>query len=152
MMTTGASCIGEFVKENCILKVLNMWKNPIGDAGISQLMDGLCLNTTLTELNVENCGISAKGTTCNSCNTGGSGLPDTYTLTLGPHVYMSDKAQPHVLQITCFTSLKYWKLQHSTEVVHVVQLITHWCLVPECIYRYDLIHERGETFFVWWYF
>ena len=73
-------------------------------------------------------------------------MSDMYTLTLGPHECMSDKAQSHVLQITCFSSLKYWKLQHSTEVVHVVQLVTHWCLVPECIYRSDIIHERGETF------
>jgi len=37
--------------------------------------------------------------------------------------------------------LKYWKLQHSTEVVHVVQLVTHWCLVPECIglYRFGQV-------------
>ena len=145
MMTTGASCIGEFLKENCTLKVLYMYINHIGDVGISQLMMGLQSNTSLTKLSMQDCGISAKGTTCNSCNTGGSGLPDMYTLTLGPHVYMSDKAQPHVLQITCFTSLKYWKLQRSTEV-HVVQLITHWFLVPECIYRSNLIHERGETF------
>ena len=130
MMTTGASCIGKFLEENCTLKFLSMNHNPIGDAGVWQLMDRLCLNTTLTELRVMDCGLSAKGTTYNSCNTGGSGSPDMYTLTLGPHVYMSDKAQPYVLQITCFTSLKYWKLQHSTEVVHVVQLITHcsvWC-------------------------
>ena len=97
LITTGAMCIGELLKENCTLKVLYMNDNPVGDAGISQLMDRLCLNTTLTELSVENCEISAKGTTCNSCNTGGSGLPDMYTLTLGPHVYMSDKTQPHAM-------------------------------------------------------
>ena len=125
LITRGARCIGELLQENTVLEVLWMRENNIGDAGISQLMDGLCLNTTLTELMVQDCGISAKGTTCNSCNTGGSGLPDMYTLTLGPHVYMSDKTQPHVLQITCFTSLKYWELQHSTEVVHVVQSVTY---------------------------
>jgi len=120
--------------------------NLIGDVGLSQIMDGLKVNTSLTVLVVMQCGLSAKGTACNSCNTGGSGLPDMYTLTLGPHVYMSDKAQRYVLQITCFTSLKYWKLQHSTKVAHVVQLVTHWCLVPECVYRSDLVHEKGETF------
>ena len=102
-----------------------MSSNPISDDGISLIVEGLQCNKTLTELYVMECGLSAKGTTCNSCNTGGSGLPDMYTLTLGPHAYMSDKTQPHVLQITCFTSLKYWKLQHSTEVVHVVQSVTY---------------------------
>ncbi|XP_065888158.1 protein NLRC3-like isoform X3 [Dysidea avara] len=50
----GASCIGEFLKENCTLKYLNLRSNPVGDADISQLMDGLCLNTTLSELWVGN--------------------------------------------------------------------------------------------------
>ena len=131
-ITTGASCVGRFLK-NCNLQVLDMRGNHISDDGMSLLVEGLLCNKTLTRLDVVNCGLSVKGTICNSCYTGGSGLPDMYTLTVGPHVYMSDKAQPHVLQITCFTSLKYWKLQHSTEVVHVVQLVTHWCLVP--VYR-----------------
>jgi len=107
MMVTGAKDIGVFLKENYTLKVLNMRGNPISDAGISQIVDGMQVNTSLTELDVAECGLSAKGTRCNSCNTGGSGLPDMYTLALGPHVYMSDKVLPHVLQITCFTSLKY---------------------------------------------
>ena len=67
-------------------------------------MKGLHQNTLLKKLYVMDCGFSVEGITCNSCNTGGSGLPDMYTLTVGPHVYMSDKTQPHVLQITCFTS------------------------------------------------
>jgi len=122
MMTTGASYVGEYLKKNCTLEILRMGQDLIGDVGISQIVDGLKVNTSLTKLSVMKCGLSAKGTTCNSCITDGSGLPDMYTLTLGPHVYISDKAQPHVLQITCFTSLKYWKLQHSTEVVHEVQI------------------------------
>ena len=63
MMTSGAREIGEFLKENCILKVLNMDDNPIGDVGLSQIMDGLQVNTSLTELSVARCGLSAKGTT-----------------------------------------------------------------------------------------
>jgi len=92
---TGASYINEFLKENCTLKILNMGNNAISDVGISQIKDGLQLNTSLTELNVDECGLSAKGTLY------------LYKVTLGPQVYMSDKTQPHVLQITCFTSLKY---------------------------------------------
>ncbi|XP_065888166.1 protein NLRC3-like isoform X2 [Dysidea avara] len=57
----GASCIGKFLEENCTLKFLSMNHNPIGDAGVWQLMDRLCLNTTLTELRVMDCGLSAKG-------------------------------------------------------------------------------------------
>jgi len=105
MMVTGAKYIGAFLKENYTLKVLNMGDNPISDVGISQIADGMQTNTSLTELNVARCGLSAKGTTCNSCNTGESCLPDMYTLILGPHVYLSDKAQPNGLEITCFTSL-----------------------------------------------
>ena len=120
MTTAGASCIGEWLMHNDSLKELDMTENAIGDVGISQLMKGLHQNMSLKKLDVSECGFSVEGTTCNSSNTGGSGLPDMYTLTVGPHVYMSDKAQPHVLQITCFISLKHWKLLHSTEVVHVV--------------------------------
>jgi len=79
ILTTGASYVGECLKKNCTLKVLDMDSDDIGDVGISQIMDGLKVNTSLTQLSVENCGLSAKGTTCNSFNTGGSGLPDMYT-------------------------------------------------------------------------
>jgi len=111
-----------------------MSNNPINDDGISLIIEGLQCNKTITKLEVIKCGFSAKGATCNSCNTG---LPYLYILTLGPHVYMSDKAQ---LQITCFTSLKYWELQHSIEVVHVVQLVTHWCLLPR-LGQFSIFHS-----------
>jgi len=91
MMVTGAKYIGVFLKENYSLKVLYMGGNPISDVGISQIVDGIQANATLTELNVTEFGLSAKGTTCNSCNTGWSCLPYMYTLTLGPHLYMSEK-------------------------------------------------------------
>jgi len=42
--------------------VLNVGGNPIGDDGISLIVDHLHGNTTLTELNVIKCGLSAKGT------------------------------------------------------------------------------------------
>jgi len=66
MVTTGASSLGEFLKENCTLKILNISNNPIGDTGISQLIKGLQQNNTLTELKVSMCGLSDKGLTCNS--------------------------------------------------------------------------------------
>jgi len=62
VITTGAGYIGEFLKRNCTLKVLHVDNNCIGDVGISQLMNGLKNNTTLTELYVVKCGLSAKGT------------------------------------------------------------------------------------------
>jgi len=42
--------------------VLNVGYNPIGDDGISLIVDYLHGNTTLTQLKVYNCGLSAKGT------------------------------------------------------------------------------------------
>jgi len=115
MMVTGAKYIGVFLKENYTLKILNMGYNPISDVGISQIADGMQTNTSLTELNVAECGLSAKGTTCNSCNTGRSGLLNMYTVTLGPHVRQSTT--------TCVTNsmFHFIKVQHSTEEVHVVQ-------------------------------
>ena len=57
-----------------------MGGNPIHDTGISLMVEGLQYNMTITELDVQGCGLSVEGTTCKSCNTGGSGLPDMYTL------------------------------------------------------------------------
>ncbi|XP_065888160.1 NACHT, LRR and PYD domains-containing protein 12-like isoform X2 [Dysidea avara] len=55
----GASCVGRFLK-NCNLQALNIGGNPIGDDGISVMMDGLQYNKTLTELDVSECELSAK--------------------------------------------------------------------------------------------
>ena len=44
------------------LKVLNVGGNPISDDGISLMVDHLYHNTTLNELHVMLCGLSAKGT------------------------------------------------------------------------------------------
>jgi len=44
------------------LRVLNVAYNPIGDDGISLIVDHLHGNTTLTKLYVDICGLSAKGT------------------------------------------------------------------------------------------
>jgi len=86
MMTTGASCIGEYLEKSCILKALHMSKNPIGDVGISQILQGLHHNTTLTKLNVMRCQLSEKGKSVIVLrNTGVSDLSDIYTFTLGPY-------------------------------------------------------------------
>ena len=45
------------------LRVLNVAYNPIRDDGISLMVDHLYQNTTLNELYVRSCGLSAKGTT-----------------------------------------------------------------------------------------
>jgi len=42
--------------------VLDVDINPIGDDGISLIVDHLHGNTTLTELKVFDCGLSVKGT------------------------------------------------------------------------------------------
>ena len=62
IVTTGASCVGELLKVNNSLQRLIMWRNPIGDDGMSSIADGLQCNNTLTELNVQQCGFSVKGT------------------------------------------------------------------------------------------
>ena len=62
IVTTGASCIGELLKVNNSLQELVMWRNPIGDDGMSSVADGLQCNNTLTKLHVPQCGFSVKGT------------------------------------------------------------------------------------------
>ena len=44
------------------LRVLDVGSNPIGNDGISLIVDHLHGNTVLTELLVYHCGLSAKGT------------------------------------------------------------------------------------------
>ena len=62
IVTTGASCVGELLKVNNSLQELFMWRNPIGDDGVSSVADGLQCNNTLTKLYVDECGFSVKGT------------------------------------------------------------------------------------------
>ena len=119
MTIAGASCIGKWLMHNDSLKMLNMSYNAIGDVGISQLMKGLHQNMSLTKLNVMGCGFSVEGTTCNGSNTGGCGLPDMYTHCWASCVHVRQNTTTCVTN-NMFTSLKYWKLKHSTEVVHVV--------------------------------
>ena len=63
IVTTGASCLGELLKvNNSLQEQLNMGQNAIGDDGMSSVADGLQYNKTLTRLEVEECGLSVKGT------------------------------------------------------------------------------------------
>ena len=64
IVTTGASCVGELLKVNNSLQELYMRDNDIGDDGMSSVADGLQCNKTLTELNVQGCGFSVKGSYC----------------------------------------------------------------------------------------
>ena len=62
IVTTGASCVGKLLKVNNSLQELYMRDNDIGDDGMSSVADGLQCNKTLTELNVQGCRFSVKGT------------------------------------------------------------------------------------------
>ena len=62
IVTTGASCLGELLKVNNSLQKLDMGYNPIGDDGMSSVADGLQYNKSLTNLDIEHCGLSVKGT------------------------------------------------------------------------------------------
>ena len=62
IVATGASCVGELLKVNSSLQELFILGNPIGDDGMSSVADGLQCNNTLTELYVNSCGFSVKGT------------------------------------------------------------------------------------------
>ena len=62
IVTTGASCLGELLKVNNSLQELDVGHNSIGDNGMSSVADGLQYNKTLTKLNIQECGLSVKGT------------------------------------------------------------------------------------------
>ena len=62
IVTTGASCLGELLKVNNSLQELDMGYNVIGDDGMSSVADGLQYSKTITELDVQQCGLSVKGT------------------------------------------------------------------------------------------
>ena len=62
IVTTGASCVGELLKVNNSLQELGMNYNDINDDGMSSVANGLQCNNTLTELYVQGCGFSVKGT------------------------------------------------------------------------------------------
>ena len=47
-----------------MLRILNVGKNDIGDNGMALILEGLEGNKSLTELKVEECGLSVKGSHC----------------------------------------------------------------------------------------
>ena len=59
---TGATYIKEMLMENKKLQHLNIDSNKIGDNGVSHITEGLQQNYTLTDLMLNDCEISAKGT------------------------------------------------------------------------------------------
>ena len=61
IVTTGASCLGELLKVNNSLQVLDMRDNDIRDDGMSSVADGLQHNNTITKLDVSECKFSVKG-------------------------------------------------------------------------------------------
>ena len=61
IVTTGASCLGELLKVNNSLQVLNMRDNDIRDDGMLSVADGLQHNNTITKLDVSECKFSVKG-------------------------------------------------------------------------------------------
>ena len=61
MITTGAIAVSKLLVGNCTLQLLNVGSNAIGDDGISVIVEQLQHNTTLTGLNVYQCGLSVKG-------------------------------------------------------------------------------------------
>jgi len=58
---TGATYIKKMLMENKKLQYLNIDMNKIGDDGVRHVTEGLQQNDTLTELSLESCEISVKG-------------------------------------------------------------------------------------------
>ena len=61
IITTGAIAVSKLLMRNCILQVLSVSDNIIGDDGISVIVEHMQNITTLTKLNVITCGLSVKG-------------------------------------------------------------------------------------------
>ena len=62
VFSTGASCLGGLLKVNNSLQVLSMGWNVIGDDGMASIADRLRYNKSLTNLHIQECGLSVKGT------------------------------------------------------------------------------------------
>ena len=60
-ITTGAHALSKLLVWNCTLQVFDVSYNTIGDDGISEMVEQLQIST-LTELNITQCGLSVKGT------------------------------------------------------------------------------------------
>jgi len=62
MIITGAVYISQLLNATYTLQVLDMSRNDIGDDGMAVISETLQHNKSLITLNVEQCGLSAKGT------------------------------------------------------------------------------------------
>ena len=60
-ITAGAHALSKLLVGNCTLQVFDVSYNTIGDDEISEMVDQLQIST-LTELNITQCGLSVKGT------------------------------------------------------------------------------------------
>ena len=60
-ITTGAHALNKLLVGNYTLQVFDVSYNTIGDDGISEMVEQLQIST-LTELNITQCGLSVKGT------------------------------------------------------------------------------------------
>ena len=69
MIITGAIAVSKLLMRNCSLRHLNVGHNNIGDDGISVIVEKLLHITTLTTLDVKDCGLSVKGTSYSMCKT-----------------------------------------------------------------------------------
>ena len=67
MITTGAIAVSKLLVGNCTVQVLSVSYNAIGDDGISVIVEQLQHITTLTKLNVTQCGLSVKGEELINC-------------------------------------------------------------------------------------
>ena len=61
MITTGATAVSKLLMYNNTLQRLDVGDNTIGDDGLSVIVEQLHHITTLTRLDVKECGLSVKG-------------------------------------------------------------------------------------------
>ena len=61
MITTGATAVSKLLKNNNTLEKLVVGYNTIGNDGLSMIVEQLYHITTLTVLNVSECGLSEEG-------------------------------------------------------------------------------------------
>ena len=70
MITTGATAVSKLLMYNNTLQKLDVGGNTIGDDGLSVIVEQLHHITTLTWLNVIECGLSVKGIVWCVCKFG----------------------------------------------------------------------------------
>ena len=61
LITTGAICIKTLLMENRKLQGLNIGNNQINDEGVAAICEVLHHNTNVTEIRMDQCGLSVEG-------------------------------------------------------------------------------------------